>query len=108
MEINLNTKGDNRQVLLCNTNRDAKYFLESIKHRNNGEYKKIPNFLIKKNGEVINLHNKDVTSFFLPGFKIEKGVVVVSLENDGWLMRRSSDGKYVNWLGDMEVLVSFV
>ena len=101
METNLNIKEDNRQVLLCNTNRDAQCFLDTIKYRQNGNYKKIPNFLIKKNGEVINLHNKDVTSFFLPGFKIQKGVVVVSLENNGWLRRRNSDGKYVNWLGDI-------
>tara|TARA_R110000824_G_scaffold57118_13_gene155689 strand:+ start:369 stop:920 length:552 start_codon:yes stop_codon:yes gene_type:complete len=101
VKANLSTKEENRQILLCNTNRNAKYFLETIKHRDNGKYKKIPNFLIKKTGEVINLHNNDVTSFFLPGFKIERGVVVVSLENDGWLKRRTSDGKYVNWLGDI-------
>jgi len=97
----LNTKGENRQILLCNTHRESKYFLDTIKYRANGNYKKIPNFLIKKNGEVVNIHQEDVTSFFLPGYKIKSGVVVVCLENKGWLRRRSKDGKYVDWLDDI-------
>jgi len=28
-------------------------------------------------------------------------VVIVCLENRGWLTRRSTDGKYVDWLGDI-------
>ena len=63
--------------------------------------KKIPNFLIKKDGKIIELHQYDVTSFFLPGYKIKEGVIVICLENKGWLRRRNKDGKYVDWLGDI-------
>lgn len=93
-------KVENKQILLCNSNRNQKDFLKSLKIRLNGEYKKIPNYLIDKSGKVHNLNKKDVTSHYLDGYT-DKGVVIICLENMGWLKKRSKDGKFVNWLGDI-------
>ena len=95
-----NTKVESKQILLCNTNRNSKDFLNSIKFRLNGNYKKVPNYLIEKSGKINNLNKEDVTPYFLDGYT-NKGVVVVCLENVGWLKRRSVDGKFVDWLGDI-------
>ena len=47
-----NTKVESKQILLCNTNRNSKDFLNSIKFRLNGNYKKVPNYLIEKSGKI--------------------------------------------------------
>ena len=95
-------KGEYRQVLLCNSNRSAIDFLKTIKVRKDGNYKKIPNYLIEKNGKTHHLTQDDVTQPFLTGYHNDNDkVVVVCLENLGWLKRRHQDGKYVTWLGDI-------
>ena len=70
--------------------------------RKDGNYKKIPNYLIEKSGKVHHLTQDDVTQHFLTGYHDDNNkVVVVCLENLGWLKRRHQDGKYVTWLGDI-------
>tara|TARA_R110000744_G_scaffold272277_1_gene385280 strand:- start:230 stop:628 length:399 start_codon:yes stop_codon:yes gene_type:complete len=95
-------KGGYKQILLCNTNRTAKDFLKTIEVRKDGGYKKIPNYLIEKNGKVHHLTKDDSTEYFLTGYHNDNDkVVVVCLENLGWLKRRYDDGRYVTWLGDI-------
>ena len=99
----LNIKeGKYKQILLCNTNRQAHDFLKGMEVRKGGNYTKIPNYLIEKNGKIRQLTKDNVTTHFLTGYHKDKDkVIVVCLENLGWLKRRSNDGKYINWLGDI-------
>ena len=99
----LNIKeGRYKQILLCNTNRQAQDFLKGMEVRKGGNYTKIPNYLIEKNGKIRQLTKDNVTTHFLTGYHKDKdNVIVVCLENLGWLKRRSNDGKYINWLGDI-------
>ena len=102
-EEHLDIKVGKKQVLLCNTGRNFKDYMKGLTYRRNGKYKKIPNYIIDKEGKVYEMSIDDVTNLYLTGYHndYEDGVVVISLENNGWLKRRSSDGKYVNWLGDI-------
>ena len=99
----LNIKEDRyKQIVLCNTNRQSQDFLKGIEVRKDGNYTKIPNYLIEKNGKIHHLTQDDVTTHFLTGYHKDKDkVIIVCLENLGWLKRRSDDGKYINWLGDI-------
>lgn len=99
----LNIKdGRYKQIVLCNTNRQTPDFLKGIEVRKDGNYTKIPNYLIEKNGKIHHLTDDNVTSHFLTGYHKDKDkVIVICLENLGWLKRRSDDGKYINWLGDI-------
>ena len=91
-----------KQILLCNTNRITKDFLKSIEVRKDGNYNKIPNYLIEKNGKVHHLTEDDATHHYLTGYhKDGERVIVICLENVGWLRRRHMDGRYVTWLGDI-------
>jgi N-acetyl-anhydromuramyl-L-alanine amidase AmpD len=95
-------EGEYKQILLCNTNRITKDFLKSIEVRKDGNYNKIPNYLIEKNGKVHHLTEDDATHHYLTGYhKDGERVIVICLENVGWLRRRHMDGRYVNWLGDI-------
>tara|TARA_R110002020_G_scaffold325581_1_gene541165 strand:+ start:999 stop:1547 length:549 start_codon:yes stop_codon:yes gene_type:complete len=95
-----NTKDESKQILLCNTHRSISNFFNSLKFRLEGGYKKIPNYLVEDNGIVHHLNTNDVTETYLAGYKNE-GVIVICLENRGWLTRRNKDGKFVDWLGDI-------
>ena len=58
--------------------------------------------LIEKSGVVHNLNKQDITDMYLTGYhKDNVSVIVICLENRGWLTRRSKDGLYVDWLGDI-------
>ena len=92
--------GNANQILLCNTNRNIKDYIKSLEVRNNGNYKKKPNYLIDKKGKIHELSTVDVSEEYLCEYR-KDGVIVVCLENRGWLKRRTSDGKYVDWLGDI-------
>jgi N-acetyl-anhydromuramyl-L-alanine amidase AmpD len=95
-------EGSYKQVLLCNTNRTTKDFLKSLEVRKDGNYNKIPNYLIEKNGKIHHLTEEDVTPHYLTGYHNNgERVIVVCLENVGWLKRRHADGRYVTWLGDI-------
>ena len=94
--------GDYKQILLCNTNRNVKDYLKSIEIRKDGNYCKIPNYLIEKTGKTHQLTEYDVTHHFLTGYHTDDNkVIVICLENLGWFKRRHEDGRYVTWLGDI-------
>ena len=103
MEKRLNIKVEGKkQILLCNTNREAKNFLKSLEVRRDGNYQKIPHFLVEKTGKIHELSNDDVKDHFLCGYVQDNDdIIVICLENLGWLKRRNKDGKYVTWLGDI-------
>jgi N-acetyl-anhydromuramyl-L-alanine amidase AmpD len=89
-----------QQILLCHTNRNEKDFFKSIDWRYSNNDKK-PNYFIDKKGKITQINKEDVTHNYLRGYHTNKSVIVVCLENRGWVKRRSSDGKYVDWLGDI-------
>jgi len=72
-------EGKTNQILLCNTNRDIKNYLNGLKFRNNGNYKKTPNYIIDKKGKIHKPTSEDVSKNYLHGYR-EQGVVVVCLE----------------------------
>ena len=54
-----------RQIILCNSYRRSTEYLTSLQTRLNGEYDKIPNYLITKDGKILQLlENTEHTEFF--------------------------------------------
>ena len=98
----LNIKGDKvHQILICNTNRKIKDYLKSMDLRYGTHHNRKPNYVIDKKGKIILLNKNDITHEYLRGYHKDRSVIVICLENRGWLKRRSKDGKYVDWLGDI-------
>ena len=44
-----------KQIILCHTSREVEEYLTSLKHRYNGQYDKIPNYIITRKGEILQL-----------------------------------------------------
>jgi N-acetyl-anhydromuramyl-L-alanine amidase AmpD len=90
-----------KQIVLCHSSRVAQDYLSSLTYRYNGKNPYLPHYLIKRDGEVINLIPPDTYSKFLEFHTNTKGVIVICLENLGWLKKNPLSGSYVNWIGNI-------
>jgi N-acetyl-anhydromuramyl-L-alanine amidase AmpD len=72
-----------------------------VKYRFNGKNQKIPNYLITREGKIIQLlENTESPKFFLDK-KINQNSIIVCLENLGWLQKEPLNENYINWIGDI-------
>lgn len=89
------------QIILCHTSREVNEYLTSLKFRYNKKYSRIPHYLIKKDGEVIQLMDDVKYSSFFQDGKINKKGIIITLENLGWLERKPLSHDYINWNGSI-------
>ena len=96
---NFDKNKNKRQIVLCETFRNSEDYLNTIKFRNNGNYTKVPNYLITKEGKVIGLLPDDCYSNFFKKNEIDRQSIIICLENLGWLKKLPIEGDYQNWIG---------
>lgn len=90
-----------KQIVLTHTGRDAEEYLVSLRFRMNGNYKKVPHYLITKNGKVIQLLRDTDTSDYFFNSMINKNGIIISLENLGWLEKVQLKDYYINWIDNI-------
>lgn len=89
------------QIILTHTSRNVEDYLASLTYRYNGKFDRIPNYVIKKSGEVLQLlDNIEHTNFFRE-ININRNGIIICLENLGWLEKQPLKNHYVNWIGDI-------
>lgn len=88
---------EKQQIILCHTSREVGEYLTSLKFRYNGKYNRIPHFVVKKDGEILQLlDEKSYTNFFWDETINKKSLIIV-LENLGWLEKKPLTDYYINW-----------
>jgi N-acetyl-anhydromuramyl-L-alanine amidase AmpD len=90
-----------KQIVLCHTSREVQEYLTSLKHRYNGQYDKVPNYIITRTGEILQLLPDNTYSNFLDNESVNKNSIVVCLENLGWLEKKPLTNYYINWKGSI-------
>jgi N-acetyl-anhydromuramyl-L-alanine amidase AmpD len=96
----MSEKNQLTRIILTNTKRRGEDYLKSLEFRNNGNYDRIPHYVVMKNGDLINtLEVGDNTNFF-DETKYNKNSIIISLENLGWVNKNTLSSTYSNWLGD--------
>ena len=90
-----------RQILLVHTARDAKEYLQSLKYRYNGKYTRVPHYLITKDGQVLEFLSPDTYSNYFSEYDNSREVIIVALENLGWLKKNPLNASYINWIGNI-------
>ncbi len=95
------------QIILCHTSRNSNEYLISLKYRKNKKYDKIPNFLVTKDGKIIDLLPSETYSNFFDNHDVNKNSIIISLENLGWLEKKQLSSHYINWIGDIYKGVPF-
>lgn len=97
----LGKQKNKNKIILINTFRDIKGYLVSLKYRYNGEYDKIPNYVITKKGEVLRLLGDSEYSNLFDDKLIKYNSIVIAIENLGWLEKNQDKGVNINWIGDI-------
>jgi N-acetyl-anhydromuramyl-L-alanine amidase AmpD len=90
-----------KQIVLCHSSRVAQDYLSSLKYRHNGNNPYLPHYVINRDGQVLSLIPPDSYSKFLETDSHNKSVIVICLENLGWLKKNPLSGYYVNWIGNI-------
>ena len=90
-----------KQIILCHTSREVEEYLASLKFRHNSKYDKIPNYVITKNGTVLQLLPNDGHTNFFTEDNINRNAIVVCLENLGWLEKKPLTNHHINWKGSI-------
>jgi len=90
-----------KQIVLCHTSRDVKDYLVSLQTRYNGKNPYLPNYVVDREGNIINIIPPDTYSKFLETESFNKNVIIICLENLGWLRKNPLSGAYVNWIGNI-------
>lgn len=89
------------KIVLGHTSREVGDYLTSLNYRYNSNYDKIPNFLITKTGNIIQLIEENRFSNFLENPKLNKHSIVILLENLGWLEKKPLSNEFINWNGSI-------
>ena len=89
------------QIILTHTSRNINDYLQSLKFRYNGNFKKIPNYIITREGKIIQLLGNTEHSEYFKDPNINRNSIIVSLENLGWLQKEPLTDHYINWIGDI-------
>lgn len=90
-----------QQIILQHTSRNIEEYLLGLKYRFNGRYKKIPNYIVSRDGKVLQLLNNESYGKTFSEENINRNSIVISLENLGWLEKEPLNNQYVNWIGDI-------
>ena len=90
-----------QQIILQHTSRNIEEYLLGLKYRFNGKYKKIPNYVVSKDGKVLQLLENEQHSKIFSEENINRNSIIISLENLGWLEKEPLNNQYVNWIGDI-------
>ncbi|MEY4571629.1 MAG: hypothetical protein RLZ10_840 [Bacteroidota bacterium] len=89
------------QLILVHSSRDIEKYLQSLKYRYNGKNKKIPNYVVTKNGKILKLIDDINYCEYFTNSKINTYSIIICLENLGWLQKEPLKDYYVNWIGDI-------
>jgi N-acetyl-anhydromuramyl-L-alanine amidase AmpD len=90
-----------RQIILCHTSREVQEYLASLQFRYNSKYDKIPNYVVTRDGKVLQLLDDTSYSNFFSDSQINKNSVIICLENLGWLEKKPLTNYYINWKGSI-------
>lgn len=103
-EIKFDSLGSNinkRQIILTHTYREAKGYLASLSFRYDSKYNKIPNYFIKKDGEIFRFIDDWGYSNYYGKTEIDRNAVIICLENLGWLDYNAKNEIFINWKGEI-------
>lgn len=89
------------QIILTHTSRNVENYLASLRYRYNKKFDRIPNYVITKKGVILQLLQDIGYTNYLYEINSNRGGIIISLENLGWLEKEPLENHYVNWIGDI-------
>jgi N-acetyl-anhydromuramyl-L-alanine amidase AmpD len=90
-----------KQIILCHTSREVEEYLVSLKYRYNSKFDRIPNYIVTKNGVILQLLPNDGHTNIFTEDRVNQNSIVICLENLGWLEKKPLTNHYINWKGSI-------
>jgi len=90
-----------KQIILCHTSREVEEYLASLKFRYNGKFDRIPNYVITKDGRILQLLSDISHTNYFNNENINRNSIIICLENLGWLEKKPLTNSYINWKGSI-------
>jgi N-acetyl-anhydromuramyl-L-alanine amidase AmpD len=90
-----------KQIVLCHTSREVGEYLTSLRLRHNGNFTRIPHFVIDREGKILQLLPLNATTDFFTNDALNNETIVICLENLGWLVKKPLSTVYLNWIGNI-------
>lgn len=81
-------------------NHDMRHYTGWL-HRYNGKFKKTAAYTIDSNGLIYKHFNPKFHSRFFNDKDFDKKIIVILLENDGWLIKNGEKNEFITWIGDI-------
>lgn len=97
----IKTSSKKTQIILSESKRSAKNYINSLKYRYNGKNPYIPNYVVNKEGEIFKILEDTQHSDYMGIESVDKQSIIVVLENYGWLVKNAIENTYVNYVGDI-------
>ena len=95
--IEFDVNKEKNQIILLNSFKKSDDFISQLKNRFNGKNKKIPHFLINKDGKILKFISTDtISEFFLNN---GNNAIIICFENFGWMEKVPTKNFYSNFLG---------
>jgi N-acetyl-anhydromuramyl-L-alanine amidase AmpD len=95
------------QIILTHTSRNVENYLASLRYRYNGKFNRIPNYVVTKDGKILQLLDNIEHAEYFSDININRNSIVICLENLGWLEKQPLENQYVNWIGDIYKGITF-
>ena len=90
-----------KQIILCHTSREVEEYLASLKFRYNGKFDRIPNYVITRDGRILQLLSDISHTNYFNNENINRNSIIICLENLGWLEKKPLSHSYINWKGSI-------
>lgn len=90
-----------KQIILCHTSREVEEYLASLKFRYNGKFDRIPNYVITRDGRILQLLSDISHTNYFNNENINRNSIIICLENLGWLEKKPLTNSYINWKGSI-------
>jgi len=96
-----NIETNKKLIVLGNSLSDKDNHITGWENRMGGEYKKTSTYTIFRNGEIYEHFKPIYYSSFVENENVDKKIISITLENQGWLNKDLKNDRYFNWVGNI-------
>ncbi len=89
------------QIVIGNTFNNNMNHFKGWKTRLNGKTKKTAHYTIDINGKVFEHFDPKYYSNFIGINDLDKQIISIVIENEGWLLRDIQKGEFIDWVGNI-------
>jgi len=89
------------QIILGNSFTENLNHVDRWKYRLGGEYTRTATYTIDRKGNTFQHYDSKYYSDFVNNKRVDKKIISIVIENQGWLLKDLLKDKYIDWVGNI-------